>query len=38
MSSDLFKLLGDFIGKHDFTLTVIDAENNSKSATLTINL
>ena len=38
MSSDLFKLLGNFTGKHDFTLTVIDAENNSKSATLTINL
>ena len=38
MSETLFGLLGKFTGKHDFTLTVIDAENNSKSATLTINL
>lgn len=38
MSETLFGLLGNFTGKHDFTLTVIDAENNSKSATLTINL
>ncbi len=37
MSSTLFTLLGNFSGKHDFTLTVIDANNNSKSATLTIN-
>ena len=37
MSSTLFELLGNFSGKHDFTLTVIDANNNSKSATLTIN-
>ena len=37
MTSTLFTLLGNFSGKHDFTLTVIDANNNSKSATLTIN-
>ena len=40
MSSTLFGMLGNFPGKHDFTLTVIDQANpaNSKSATLTINL
>lgn len=40
MSSTLFGLLGNFAGKHDFTLTVIDQANpaNSQSATLTINL
>lgn len=40
MSSTLFGLLGNFPGKHDFTLTVIDKADpaNSQSATLTINL
>lgn len=38
MSDTLFGLLGNFAGKHDFTLTVIDANNNQKSATLTINI
>lgn len=38
MSETLFKLLGNFEGKHDFMLTVIDAEGNQESATLTINL
>lgn len=37
MSDTLFGLLGLYPGKHDFTLTVIDANDNSKSATLTIN-
>lgn len=38
MSETLFGLLGTFAGKHDFTLTVIDAEGNQQSATLTINI
>lgn len=40
MSSTLFGMLGNFPGKHDFTLTVIDKADpaNSQSATLTINL
>lgn len=38
MSEMLFSLLGGFPGKHDFTLTVIDADNNQQSATLTINI
>lgn len=38
MSSTLFGLLGDFEGKHDFSLTIVDANNNQKSATLTINI
>ncbi len=38
MSDTLFGLLGTFAGKHDFTLTVIDAEGNQQSATLTINI
>lgn len=38
MSETLFGLLGSFSGKHDFTLTVIDADNNQQSATLTINI
>lgn len=38
MSDMLFGLLGNFTGKHDFTLTVIDAEGNQQSATLTINI
>lgn len=38
MSGTLFGLLGNFAGKHDFMLTVIDAEGNQESATLTINL
>jgi hypothetical protein len=38
MSETLFGLLANFAGKHDFMLTVIDAEGNQESATLTINL
>lgn len=38
MSSTLFGMLGNFSGKHDFTLTIIDAKDNPKSATLTINI
>ena len=38
MSETLFGLLANFAGKHDFMLTVIDAEGNRESATLTINL
>ena len=38
MSDTLFGMLGNFAGKHDFTLTVIDAEGNQQSATLTINI
>lgn len=38
MSETLFGLLGNFAGKHDFMLTVIDAEGNQESATLTINI
>lgn len=38
MSDMLFGMLGTFAGKHDFTLTVIDAEGNQQSATLTINI
>ena len=38
MSDTLFRMLGNFAGKHDFKLTVIDAEGNEESATLTINI
>lgn len=38
MSGTLFGLLGNYAGKHDFMLTVIDAEGNQESATLTINI
>lgn len=38
MSDTLFGMLGNFAGKHDFTLTVIDAEGNQQSATLTIKI
>lgn len=38
MSSTLFGLLGDIIGEHNFTLTVIDSNDNSKSETLVINI
>lgn len=38
MSETLFGLLANFAGKHDFMLTVIDAEGNQESATLTINI
>ena len=38
MSSELFKLLVTFIGKHEFTLTVFDANGKSASAKLTINI
>lgn len=38
MSNTLFGMLGGFAGKHDFMLTVIDAEGNEESATLTINI
>ncbi len=38
MSDTLFGLLANFAGKHDFTLTVIDANGNQQSATLTINI
>lgn len=38
MSETLFGLLGNFAGKHDFKLTIIDAEGNQESATLTINI
>ena len=38
MSNTLFGLLGNFTGKHDFTLTVFDQNGNSEDATLTINL
>lgn len=38
MSETLFGLLGNFAGKHDFSLTVIDQEGNQESATLTINM
>lgn len=37
MSDTLFGLLGLYPGKHDFTLTVIDANDNQESAILTIN-
>ena len=37
MSGTLFGLLGNFPGKHDFTLTVIDQDGQQASATLTIN-
>lgn len=39
MSSTLFGLLGNFSGKHDFQLTVIDQADpaNSETVTLTIN-
>ncbi len=38
MSDVLFGMLGMFAGKHDFTLTIVDAEGNQESATLTINI
>lgn len=38
MSGTLWGLLGQFEGKHDFTLKVIDQEGNEASATLTITL
>lgn len=38
MSETLFGMLGSFAGKHDFTLTIVDAEGNQESATLTINI
>ena len=38
MSETLFSMLGSFSGEHHFTLTVIDQDNNSQSATLTINI
>lgn len=38
MSETLFGLLGIYAGKHDFTLTIFDNNNNKKSATLTINI
>ena len=38
MSETLFGLLGNYAGKHDFTLTIIDANGEQESATLTINL
>ena len=38
MSSELFKLLVTFIGKHEFTLTVFDTNGQSASAKLTINI
>ena len=44
MNDTLFGLLcgtegvGGFPGKHDFTLTVIDADGNQESSTLTVNI
>lgn len=38
MSDFLFSMLGNFSGKHDFNLTVIDQNDNQASATLTINI
>ena len=38
MSETLFGLLGNFAGKHDFTLTIVDAKGEQESATLTINI
>lgn len=38
MSPTLFGMLGSFDGKHSFTLTVVDQEGNSKSATLDITI
>lgn len=38
MSEMLFGLLGGFEGEHSFTLTVVDQEGNSKSATLDITI
>lgn len=38
MSGTLFGLLGNFSGKHDFSLTVIDQNGDRASATLTINI
>ena len=38
MSEMLFGLLANYPGKHDFTLTVIDANDQSAWATLTINI
>lgn len=38
MSEMLFGLLGNFAGKHDFTLKVVDKEGNEKSAVLTITV
>lgn len=38
MSAELFGLLNNFEGKHDFTLKVVDKEGNEKSAVLTITV
>lgn len=38
MSDFLFGMLGNFAGKHDFSLTIVDANGNRESATLTINI
>ena len=38
MSDTLFGMLGNFAGKHDFSLTIVDANGNRESATLTINI
>ena len=38
MSDTLFRMLGNFAGKHDFSLTIVDANGNRESATLTINI
>lgn len=38
MSDKLFGMLGNFAGKHDFSLTIVDANGNRESATLTINI
>lgn len=38
MTDSLFQMLSNFVGKHDFTLKVVDSKGNSKSAVLTINI
>lgn len=38
MSETLFSMLGNFEGKHQFMLTVIDANGKKKQATLTIKI
>lgn len=38
MSLELFQMLANFPGKHDFTLKIVDQEGNEKSAVLTINI
>lgn len=38
MNETLCNLLGGFSGTHDFMLTVVDADGNKKSATLTITI